>query len=163
MNTKRNRTAPKAAPKAKAVKAAAPKATEAEDAEQAEDEARVNSVVKAGYKVKYRERADAMTDRPEGVPLKALRRTTGDWLGLELAKLVLDAKAKLVVAELEAILDANGVDHARWNRTSKGWQGRLRMSGRLALQRVVAAQGELRLPNGKPIAAPRQWVAQHTH
>lgn len=148
----------------RAAKAKAQEIAQAEDdEEQAADEARPNSVVKGAYKTKYRLRADAMAKRPKDVPLKALRRTTGDWLGLELARLVLDAKAKLVVAQLEAVLEANGVDHARWNRTSKGWQGRLRMSGRLALQTIVAREGALAVPNGEPIPAPRNWVAAHQH
>ncbi len=149
------------AAKAKATEAAA--LTEADEEEQAADEARANSVVKSGYKAKYRLRADSNERRPKGIPLKALRRTTGDWLGLELARLVLDPKAKLVVARLEAVLEANGVDHARWSRTTKGWQGRLRMSGRLALQRVVAESGVLVVPGGEPITAPRNWVAAHQH
>ncbi len=34
------------------------------------------------------------------------------------------------------------------------------MTGRLALQRVVAAQGELAVPGGASIPAPRAWVAK---
>jgi hypothetical protein len=127
------------------------------------EEALPNSVVKGTYKTRYRMRAEAMTRKPKGVPEKALRRTTGDWLALELAKRTLDKQAKLVVPAFEAILDANGVAHAHWNRTTKGWQGRLRMTGRLALQRVVAEDGELVLPDGETIAAPRSWVAKHQH
>jgi hypothetical protein len=134
-----------------------------DDAEQAADETRVRSVVKPGYKAHYRAKADAMQRRPKAIPLKALRRTTGDWLGLELAKLVLDPKAKLIVSKLEAILDANGVKHSHWNRTTKGWQGRLRMTGRLALERIVAAEGALLVPDAAAIPAPRSWVAAHQH
>lgn len=122
-----------------------------------------NSVVRDAYKVKYRDRAEAMQRRPKGVPLKALKRQSGDWLALELAKRTLDEKAKLVVTSFEAILDANGVKHSHWNRTTKGWQGRLRMTGRLALQRVVAEAGALALPNAEAIPAPRNWVAAHQH
>lgn len=133
-----------------------------DDAEQAADEVRGNSVVRATYKVAYRAKADAMARRPKAVPLKALRRMSGDWLAIELAKLTLDPKAHLVVAQFEAVLDANGIDHGKWNRTSKGWQGRLRMTGRLALERVVAAEGALVVPGGATIPAPRAWVASHT-
>lgn len=132
-----------------------------DDEEQADFELRTNSVVKTGYKVLYRTKADAMARRPKGVPLKALRRMTGDWLAVELAKATLDEKAKLVVPKFEAVLDANGVKHSHWNRTTKGWQGRLRMTGRLALERLVAAAGELALPNGSTVKAPRNWVAAH--
>lgn len=122
-----------------------------------------HSVVKGEYKVRYAQRAVAMARKPKDVPLKALKRSNSDWLAIELAKRTLDAKAKLVVPSLEAILDANGVKHSHWNRTTKGWQGRLRMTGRLALQRVVAEAGELVLPDGATIAAPRVWVAKHAN
>lgn len=122
-----------------------------------------NSVVRSTYKVRYAERAVAMARKPKGVSLKALKRSTADWLAIELAKRTLDEKSKLVVDAFEAILDANGVAHAHWNRTTKGWQGRLRMTGRLALQRVVAEAGELALPDAEALAAPRAWVAKHQH
>lgn len=138
-------------------------APEQDDGEPEPEESLPNSVVKSTYKTKYRMRAEAMTRKPKGVPTKALRRMTGDWLAIELAKLTLDDKAKLVVSKFEAVLDANGVAHSHWNRTTKGWQGRLRMTGRLALQRVVAEDGELVLPDGSTIAAPRSWVAKHQH
>jgi hypothetical protein len=121
------------------------------------------SVVRSGYKAKYAEREAAMQRRPKGVSRKALARSSGDWLAIELAKLVLDEKSRLVIASYEAILDANGVPHAQYSRDTKGWQGRLRMSTRLALQRVVAEDGELVLPDGATIAAPRAWVAKHQH
>lgn len=122
-----------------------------------------NSVVKGAYKTKYAQRAVDMARKPKGVALKALKRSTADWLAIELAKRTLDEKVKLIVPAFEAILDANGIAHAHWNRTTKGWQGRLRMTGRLALQRVVAEDGELVLPDGSTIAAPRAWVAKHQH
>jgi hypothetical protein len=118
------------------------------------------SVVRPGYKQRYIERAEALQRKPMGVSMKALKRMTGDWLAIELAKLTLDPKSKLVVASFEAVLAANGVKYDHWNRTSKGWQGRFRMTGRLALQRVVAEAGELAVPNGAAIAAPRSWVAK---
>lgn len=121
-----------------------------------------NSVVKSAYKQRYLDRANALQRKPKGVPTKALKRMSGDWLAIELAKLTLDTKAKLVVGQFEAVLDANGVPHAHWNRTTKGWQGRLRMTGRLALERVVAANGVLAVPTGEALPAPRAWVAAHT-
>lgn len=136
------------------------------DAIEPEAEAAIStprSVVASTYKRRYAEREAAMQRRPKGVSRKALARSSADWLAVELAKLVLDDKARLVVPNLEAILDANGVAHAHWNRTTKGWQGRLRMTGRLALQRVVAEAEALVLPNGSLIAAPRAWVAKHAH
>jgi hypothetical protein len=133
------------------------------DEDAAADIERARSVVKAAYKRRYAERA-ATARKPKAVSKKAAARCTGDWLAFQLAERCLDEKAVLRVADFEAILDANGVKHAHWNRTTKGWQGRLRMTGRLALQRVVAeADGELVLPDGSTIVAPRSWVAKHVH
>ena len=48
----------------------------------------------------------------------------------------------------EAICEANGVDLAKYNRTTKGWQGRLRMTGRnLLAKRVRENKGRLQLPS----------------
>lgn len=129
-----------------------------------DEEDRPNSVVKSAYKAKYRERAANMNRKPKDIPAKALKRSTSDWLAIELARRTLDDKAKLVVPAFEAILDANGVKHDHWNRTTPGWQGRLRMTGRLALQRIVAEHdGHLNLPDGSTIVAPKSWTAKHVH
>jgi hypothetical protein len=37
------------------------------------------------------------------------------------------------------------------------------MTGRLALQKVVAATGTLRTADGEELVAPADWVAKHTH
>lgn len=134
--------------------------TAEEYAELLEDDPRQNSVVASEYKRKYRERAATRARKPKDVNKKALARCNGDWLAIELAKLTLDDKQKLRVDAFEAILDANDVKHAHWNRTTPGWQGRLRMTGRLSLQRRVAENdGELVLPDGSVLRAPRTWVA----
>lgn len=121
------------------------------------------SVVAVAYKVRYAGRA-LTARKPKEVSKKAAARCNGDWLAFTLAKLTLDDKNQLNVPAFEAILSANGVKHEHWNRTTKGWQGRLRMTGRLALQRVVAeADGELELPSGERLVAPRTWVQKHAH
>lgn len=131
---------------------------EAEDGDD-EYEGRANSVVESSYKAKYRTRATELARKPKDVSLKALKRCNSDWLAIQLARLSLDDKQKLIVPAFEAILDANGVKHDHWNRTTPGWQGRLRMTGRLALQRKVAeADGELVLADGSTLKAPRTWV-----
>jgi hypothetical protein len=130
---------------------------EAEDGD--EDDYRGNSVVSAEYKARYRERAETMARKPKDISAKALRRCNTDWLAIQLARLTLDEKQHTNVPALEAILSANGVKHEHWNRTTRGWQGRLRMTGRLALQRKVAENdGELVLPDGAVLKAPRTWV-----
>lgn len=49
----------------------------------------------------------------------------------------------------EAICAANGVDLSKYNRTSKGWQGRLRMTGRnLLAKKVKENGGKLMMPKG---------------
>lgn len=118
------------------------------------------SVVKPAYKLRYAEREAAMQRRPKGIPRKALARCNGDWLALELARYTLDEKGSLVVALFEQVLTDNGVAHEKWNRTTKGWQGRLRMTGRLALERVVAQSGKL-IVDGDEHAAPKAWIAAH--
>lgn len=125
-------------------------------------EERRNSVVQAQYKRKYAARAASLDELP--ISKKAAKRSCCDWLAFELGKRVLDEDNKLIVEELEAIFDANGVKHRGWNRTTNGWQGRLRMSGSMALRRIVAeANGELKLPDGEALQAPAAWVAANTH
>jgi hypothetical protein len=119
------------------------------------------SVVRSQYKARYAQREAAMTRRPKGISRKALARSSGDWLAIELARYALDDKAKLIVALFDQVLSDNGIDPTRWNRTTKGWQGRLRMSGRLALEPIVAAQGFVAI-DGEQIAAPKSWIAAHT-
>ena len=126
------------------------------DAEVAEDNAKPSSVVKTAYKKRYAERAASV-----GLG-KVAQRSCWDWLAQELAAECLDG-SKISIVRFLAILDANGVDHSRWQNRSKGWEGRLRMTGRLALQKVVAAQGHLKTAEGAEIEAPADWVAKHTH
>lgn len=130
----------------------------------AADTAQSRSVVNTNYKRRYAERA-LTAKKPKEVSRKVAARSCGDWLAMTIAKLCIDQQTnKLRVDAFEAILDANGIEHNHWNRTTKGWQGRLRMTGRLALQRVVAeADGELELPSGERLIAPRSWVAKHVH
>jgi len=112
-----------------------------------EDEPKCGGVVKAKYKKRYAERGD-----PRGC---------GDWLQVTLKELTLDRNGKLIVDEFEAILDANGVKHRHWNRTTPGWQGRLRMSGGMALRTKVANQFALILPDGSEIEAPVRFCDKH--
>jgi hypothetical protein len=128
------------------------------DAEVAADNAKARSVVGVKYKHRYAERAVA-----SGLKRKAAQRSAWDWLAQTLAGEVLDEKDRLDVDRLLRLLDANGVDHSRWTNRSKGWEGRLRMTGRLALQRVVAEAGTLKTADGETLEAPAEWVAKHAH
>lgn len=128
------------------------------DPEVAADNEKARSVVAVGYKRRYAERA-----ANAGHKRKAAQRSAWDWLAETLAGEVLGAKDRLDVDRFLALLDANGVDHSRWQNRSKGWEGRLRMTGRLALQRVVAEAGVLRTADGEELEAPAAWIAKHTH
>ena len=58
-------------------------------------------------------------------------------------------KAGTNLEVFERICKANGVDLSKYNRTGKGWQGRLRMTGRnLLAKRVLENNGLLLMPEG---------------
>jgi len=128
------------------------------DAEVAADNAKARSVVGTKYKHRYAERAAAT-----GLKRKAAQRSAWDWLAQSIAGECLDSKDRIDIGRFLALLDANGVDHSRWNNRSKGWEGRLRMTGRLALQRVVAEAGTLATVDGETLEAPAEWVAKYAH
>ena len=121
-----------------------------------EDEDRGNIVPR-----KYREKYAA-----QGHP-----NTCGDWLANVLNDrcLVLDEKGKPIfdIDAFDAIFDANKGDRSgKWNnakvKQSNGWQGRYRMSGRIALAKTVAINKVIKLPGEKDQVPPADWVAAHT-
>jgi hypothetical protein len=58
-------------------------------------------------------------------------------------------KAGTNLEMFEQICAANGVDLSKYNRTTRGWQGRLRMTGRnLLAKRVLANNCTLLMPEG---------------
>lgn len=125
------------------------------DAEVELDNAKPSSVVKPGYKHKYAERAATA-----GLG-KVAQRSCWDWLAQQLAGECLDG-SKISIEKFLRVLELNGVDHSRWTNRNKGWEGRLRMTGRLALQKVVAAQGHLKV-DGDELVAPADWVAKFSN
>jgi hypothetical protein len=141
----------------------------ADDAEINEQIALGNSKVQRKYKLRYRDRAKAM-----GLRLKWQKRTNNDWMATTLAIEVLDKQSKIHVPSFAAILIANGVEEpsvlneagefqpseSRWPSQSKGWEGRYRMSGGLALRTVVAEQGFMNLADGEQLEAPAEWIAK---
>lgn len=126
--------------------------------EVAEDNAKARSVVKTAYKAKYAERAVA-----SGLSRKAAQRSTWDWLAVSLAGECLGKNDRIDIDRFLSTLEANGVDHSKWQNRSKGWEGRLRMTGRLALQKVVAETGILKTADGEELEAPAEWVAKYRH
>lgn len=120
------------------------------------EEARPNSVVAEKFKLKYIENAKAL-----GVPGKAAKRSNWDWLSQQIASFCLDDKHKIRIADFVAILDANGVDHSKWTNRNKGWEGRFRMTGRVALQKVVANANVLKMPDASELVPPTEFVARY--
>jgi hypothetical protein len=72
----------------------------------------------------------------------------GDRLA-ELLNSLCNNKAGTNLEIFERICQANDVDLSKYNRAGKGWQGRLRMTGRnLLAKRVVENNGLLIMPEG---------------
>jgi len=126
------------------------------DAVEIEEVKEPNSIVKDKFKVKYIENAKAM-----GATSKAAKRSNWDWLSQQLAAACLSDKGKIEIGAFTDILEANGVDHSRWTNKNKGWEGRFRMTGRVALQKVVANAGKLVTPGGTEIEAPTEFIAKY--
>jgi hypothetical protein len=117
-----------------------------------EPEKERNSVVKDKFKVKYIENA-----RAGGYGGKAAKRSNWDWLAQQIAGYCLNENHSIRMSDFTALLDANGVDHSRWTNRNRGWEGRFRMTGRVALQKVVANNEMLKLPEGISTPAPSEW------
>jgi hypothetical protein len=118
-----------------------------------------NSVVKASYKTKYKQRAIAA-----GLRGKAAKRSNGDWLSREMAKLVLDKGEKINIARLVEVCEANGLEdiEERWNNRSKGWEGRLRMTACLVLRKIVADANAFYVPGqDEPLVPPTEFVIKN--
>jgi len=128
----------------------------AAEAEVAADNAKPNSVVHPRFKDRYLANA-----RANGIPGKAAKRSNWDWLAQQIAVQCLDQKHKLKVDEFFALMDVNGVDASRWTNRNKGWEGRLRMTGRVALQKKVANSDQLVLLDGSSVQPPPEFVAKY--
>jgi hypothetical protein len=137
-----------------------PEQEAADDAEIEEQERLPASVVPAKYKTRYKERA-----RANGHRSKAAKRSNWDWLAQTLAANVLNKKGKIDIDKLVAILQANGMPDPleEWPNRSKGWEGRIRMTGGIWLRREVAEQGVMLLPDGEELVPPAEWVAKYAN
>lgn len=101
-------------------------------ADEAEEE-KGGSVVKDEYRARYAEM---------GHPTHC-----GDDMATILNNLCQTDKAGTDLERFETICNANGVSLAKYNRTTNGWQGRLRMTGRnLLAKKVYEAGGILKTP-----------------
>ncbi len=122
----------------------------AADADQEAEDDAGGSVVKQVYRIRYAE---------AGHP-----NHCGDWLADTLNNLVL-GKTATDIANFEAICNLNGVSLAKYKRDKNGWQGRLRMTGRNLLARIVFETGVLKVPasvagekKDVELRAPREWL-----
>ncbi len=107
---------------------------------------KVGSVVTNRYRAKYSE---------SGHPTHC-----GDELALYLNSLC-NNKAGTNLELFEQICQMNGVDLSKYSRTGKGWQGRLRMTGRnLLAKRILSNNGKLILPEwaGSERQFDEDWI-----
>jgi len=129
--------------------AIADEVAEAMPDEEATEAPTERSVVKAEFRARYAE---------AGHPSHC-----GDELAVLLNNLCL-AKGGIDMERFEAICAANEVDLSKYNRSTKGWQGRLRMTGRNMLAGKVFAAGGVVKTGGIEGAEPEykmsaEWMA----
>jgi hypothetical protein len=116
-----------------------------EKAEEDAEEEKTGSVVKPVYRARYKE---------GGHPTNC-----GDELAFFLKDYCKSTEAQSL-AIFEHVCELNGVNLAKYNRTTHGWQGRLRMTGRNILSRVVfEAGGKLILQNDEVHQMSGEWMA----
>lgn len=86
----------------------------------------------------------------------------GDWLAQTLVEATTNSGG-INMELFETICQLNGVDTSKYNHTTHGWQGRVRMTGRNILARVVFVNdGVLKMPSDTTLQAPQEWMAaQH--
>lgn len=112
------------------------------------EESEGGSVVSQKYRAKYAE---------AGHPTHC-----GDWLAETLNEICLN-KAGVNLELFEAICGLNGVDTSKYKREGRGWEGRIRMTGRnMVARRVYLNDGKLVLPEtlGSVKQAPAEWMEQ---
>lgn len=117
----------------------------AHETPESEEEKPPASVVKVKYRAIYAEL---------GHPT-----TCGDELANKLDNLVKNAKGTNM-EYFDAIMKANEIDMAKYSKTTNGWQGRYRMTGRNMLaKRVHANGGVLHLPDGTELRMSADWMS----
>ena len=110
-----------------------------------EEEKKPASVVKLRYRAIYAERGDPTT--------------CNDELAAKLNNLVKNAKGTNI-EYFDMIMDANGVDMSKYSKTTPGWQGRYRMTGRNMLAKKVHSRGGLFVvPNGEDMQMSADWMS----
>lgn len=112
------------------------------------------SVVPRKYKTLYKTKAQARGDKG-----KAAKRSIWDRFAQIAKEETLNDDEKTDVAKLMAFLEANQIDHSKWDSRSNGWQGRLRMTGVNVLRRKTAELGFFYRANGEQIVLSEQEMA----
>jgi hypothetical protein len=123
-----------------------------ETEESAEDGVGSGSVVRPKYRRDYKERGDPAN--------------CGDWLARVLKDYTVDKKEGLNLEFYCAILDANNVDHSKYDVKKPSDRGRLRMSTGISLRKKVADTGVLVIPatgdaDDVELTPPADFVAKH--
>ena len=120
--------------------------------DEAADQAQTNGIKGPGSVVMNRYRA---TYSELGHPTHC-----GDELAILLNNLCLN-KAGINMELFEMICAANKVSLAKYDRKAKGWQGRMRMTGRnLLAKRVRENGGWLRMPDGDDYKLSQDWLIE---
>jgi hypothetical protein len=122
------------------------------EAEEQEDGAGSGSVVRPKYRRDYKERGDPAN--------------CGDWLARVLKDYTVDKKAGLDLDFYCAILDANDIDHSKYDVKKPSDRGRLRMSTGISLRKKVANAGVLIIPatgdaDDVELTPPADFVAKN--
>lgn len=124
----------------------------ADDAPEQREDDKTGSVVSSRYRAKYAEL---------GHPTHC-----GDWLANLLNNYCIGDK-ETDLTTLETICGLNGISLDKYNRTTPGWQGRLRMTGRNLLARIVWKNKKIMVPDTAgqhpdqflTIEAPADWIS----
>ena len=118
------------------------------DADDADDEG-PHTVVKDAYKVFYKN---------QGHP-----NNNGDWLNTQLDKLTKNDEGELILTNLVAIFELNGI--MDWQKYQKGNprsdNGQIRMNGGNRLRAIVRKTGVLKVP-GEDIKVPASFLKAKT-
>lgn len=92
---------------------------------------------------------------------------SGDWLAVLLNNYCVGDK-HTDLETFESICGLNGVDLSKYNRTTPGWQGRIRMTGRNLLAKVIYKNKHIVVPNdtsdesgaiSRIVEAPADWLS----
>lgn len=120
-----------------------------EEAEAEEDPQPSGDVVKPEYRARYTENGSG-------------GRGCNDWM-MQLLDEMIGTGKHLNVEAMDRLAQLNNINLDKYSRTSRGWQGRLRMTFRNILARKVWKEGFLINFNEEKVNADPQWVAEQKY